>query len=416
MQKLGQKLKILAILVGIFALCGCDEKIPPNAKEANPSKSALSFYTNPLDYLNNIRLNSGLGSLSQNEILDIAALNHAKYVVLNNEISHNENQSGQLFSGVTPQDRAFYAGYNSSVSENLSYNADDMKSAIDGLMSAIYHRFAFLNYEIDEIGIGFFENGKISSYVFEMGNSNIENFCKKGLKDGGFGEFIFGFCKDKNLAMQKAKFQNFKAINPAPFVVYPNLEPALAIFSGEVPDPTPECKILSTPVSIEFNAKSGEIKMVDFVIYDGENELKNTKKIDANSDINGKFSKFQFAVFSREIFKFNHTYKARFDYTQNGESKNIEWEFKTQTPKNHYFIAQNGDNLALLPDMTYDIFISPNDCNDVFGSFKIKYSGEKPEISPISTNFLRVKMGKKSGNKAQIKTDNGKILNLYLKK
>lgn len=417
MQKQVQKLKFWAIVIGIlFAFYGCNE-IPNDAKEASESKSGLSFYQNPLDYLNDIRTDVGLNTLTADYTLEIAAQNHAKYVVANNEISHDETAGKINFTGITPQDRAFAAGFNSSVIENFSYNAEDMKMAIDSLMSAIYHRFGFLDFHIDSVGIGFADDNKISSYVFEMGNSNVENFCKKGVNENGFGEFVFGFCKDKKLAMQKKNFLQAQDLNFIDYVVYPNNEPALAIFNGEIPDPMPKCKILSTPVSIEFNKNAGNIEMQDFKIFNQNgDELKNTEIIDKNNDINGRFNQFQFAVFSKEIFDFDSTYKAQFDYTQNGEAKRIEWEFKTQTPKNHYFVVNGGENLALLPNMTYDIFVRPSDCNDVFKKFKISYSNmQKPEISGLFGNILRVNLNGAKGAKAEISLDNGKTLKLFLK-
>ena len=278
MQKQVQKLKFWAIVIGIlFAIYGCNE-IPNDAKEASESKSGLSFYQNPLDYLNDIRTDVGLNTLTADSTLEIAAQNHAKYVVANNEISHDETAGKINFTGITPQDRAFVAGFNSSVIENFSYNAEDMKMAIDSLMSAIYHRFGFLDFHIDSVGIGFADDNKISSYVFEMGNSNVENFCKKGVNENGFGEFVFGFCKDKKLAMQKKNFLQAQDLNFIDYVVYPNNEPALAIFNGEIPDPMPKCKILSTPVSIEFNKNAGNIEMQDFKIFNQNgDELKNEK-------------------------------------------------------------------------------------------------------------------------------------------
>lgn len=122
--------------------------------------SGFSFYDDPLSYINNVRAKTGLNQLSQNEILNTSALNHAKYVVANEAMSHDETAGRAGFTGENPSKRAFYAGYNAVVRENLSYNSGDLKSAIDGLLSAIYHRFAFLDFASDEIGIGYFEHDK----------------------------------------------------------------------------------------------------------------------------------------------------------------------------------------------------------------------------------------------------------------
>lgn len=78
------------------------------------------MYDDPLSYINNIRMKSGLNAFSSNYILDNAALNHAKYIILNNELSHSQDSNKAHFTGVTPTDRANKSGYNSGVVENLS--------------------------------------------------------------------------------------------------------------------------------------------------------------------------------------------------------------------------------------------------------------------------------------------------------
>lgn len=159
MLKRALRLRLLGLgaLCALFAAC---ENAPSNLKQPLVAMSGFSFYDDPLSYINNVRAKSGLNYFAQNEILNTSALNHAKYVVANEAMSHDETPGKPNFTGENPSKRAFYAGYNAVVRENLSYNSSDLKSAIDGLLSAIYHRFAFLDFASDEIGIGYFEHGK----------------------------------------------------------------------------------------------------------------------------------------------------------------------------------------------------------------------------------------------------------------
>ncbi|MBR7046884.1 MAG: CAP domain-containing protein, partial [Campylobacter sp.] len=248
MQKQVRKLRFFLLLGAAFLLISC-EKAPDNLKKPLESKSGFLVYDEPLNYLNNLRIKSGLNQLKQNQILDLAALNHAKYVVANSIMSHDEIQGKTGFTGENPSKRAEFVGYNSSVRENISFNADDLQSAIDGLMSAIYHRFAFLDFEIDEVGIAYFKNEKDASYAFEMGNSSLERFCSANKNDEGNGRFILGMCKDKTLKMKSDKFEMANRLNSTPFVYFPNSEPQQAFFSNEIPDPIPECKITANPIS-----------------------------------------------------------------------------------------------------------------------------------------------------------------------
>ena len=105
-------------------------------------------------YLNSIRKAMHMQTLIQNDKLGAAAQAHADYLVSNGELSHNEIKGHKNFTGIRPADRAFRAGYDASrVSENLSTKNHSAHSSVDGLFSAIYHRFGFLNPGIDEIGV-----------------------------------------------------------------------------------------------------------------------------------------------------------------------------------------------------------------------------------------------------------------------
>lgn len=108
-----------------------------------------------LHLLNEIRESMGMNTLVHNDYLALAAQAHASYLVRNDVTSHNEIPGLLGFTGRTPADRALKAGYLSTqVSENLSTKNRDSQSSIDGLFSAIYHRFGFLDVGIDEIGVG----------------------------------------------------------------------------------------------------------------------------------------------------------------------------------------------------------------------------------------------------------------------
>ena len=414
MQKQVQKLRILALLGFALFFTSC-EKAPNDTKNPLLSQSGLSMYDDSLSYLNNIRAKSGLNAFSSNHILDGVALNHAKYVILNNDISHSEDSGKAYFTGATPTDRANKSGYNSGVIENLSFNAHDVKSSIDGLMSAIYHRFGFLNYEYDEIGIAKFGDGKNDSYVYEMGNSKIENFCNSNISDSGDGKFILGVCRDKRLRIKYDKYEEYSNFGVSPYVYYPNDEPVLAFFSGEIPDPMPECKIMANPVSIEFNKFEPKVEMINFELFDGDKKLDNTKILTSKNDPNQRLKDRQFVLFSKDVFEFAKEYTVKFSYKQNNQNKELKWKFSTQTPKYDYFLAKNGDNLSLKPDVFYDIFLVPDDCNDLLQNYKTSYSFmNKPEISNPSPNTLRVKLSGDKDAKLQIKINDKKIINLYL--
>ena len=59
------------------------------------------------------------------------------------------------------------------------------------------------------------------------------------------------------------------------YVKFPDAAAVTPYFSGEIPDPFPECKITANSVSIEFGEKAGEIKFKDFEIFKDGQKIQN---------------------------------------------------------------------------------------------------------------------------------------------
>ena len=323
-------------------------------------------------------------------------------------MGHDETAGRAKFSGADPVSRAIAAGYKSRhILENIAYK-NDFKEAVDGLFSAIYHRFAFLNLSVDEVGYALASKDKFNAFVFEMGNSRLNAFCTRGASDTGAGRFYTNVCADKNLKIKDAKFDNFTG-SSKPFVKFPGSNAVTPYFSGEIPDPLPECKITANPVSIEFNANAGEIKFKAFEIFKDGRKLQNLHVITSKNDVNSKFSKGQFAAFAREVFDFGAQYEAVFSYEQaNAQStgtqlKQIKWSFKTKTPQNPYFDARDGDVLGVDAGKIYEIFFRPKDCNDLMTRYVYSVSGfAEAQIKQSGTNTLSVKLKGLAGDTLSI--------------
>ncbi|CZE46926.1 CAP domain-containing protein [Campylobacter geochelonis] len=411
MQKPAQSFKLILLVAAIFLTSCSNEK---NYKTPLQPNSEV-YYSDPVDYINSIRLDSRLNQLKPNQILSHSAQNHAKYTFINKVQSHDEQEGMPAFSGKTPTDRAQNVGYFSGASENISINSKSQIESVSGLMSAIYHRFAFLDPSIDEIGYGTFGDKDRVNLTYNMGNSQINEFCKRGVSDSGYGKFYTGACKQKEISISENRFNNYKDLNFNEYTYYPNSENTKAFFSSEIPDPIPECKITANPISIEFSSYKKAVSMVSFKVFDGEDELKDTKILTSENDVNSIFNKFQFALFSKEVFKFNHSYRAEFEYIQDSKTKKVAWDFKTSTPKYQYFIAKNGDVLGLEPDIWYDVFFYPDNCNDVFKKYSMSYRFmSKPAIDTIDTNSIRVKLSGVKNAYVTLETDNGKKIKMFL--
>lgn len=137
-----------------------------------------------LAYLNQLRAQAGMTTLQQHSALSRAAANHAAYLANSDwrdgnpplRSAHAEEPGGSFFTGKDAAQRVQHAGYpHDAVLENVSQGYADlqMHTAIDGLMSAIYHRFTFLDLAVDEIGIGAQEGVQ----VFNLGRSDLRALC-----------------------------------------------------------------------------------------------------------------------------------------------------------------------------------------------------------------------------------------------
>ena len=154
-------------------------------------------------YLNQLRVQAGMTTLQQQQpALTRAAQNHAAYLANNHwrddeqplHSAHTEEPGGSLFTGEKVAQRVQHTGYpHDAVLENVSQGYADrqMHTAIDGLMSAIYHRFTFLNFAVDEIGVGAEEGVQ----VFELGRSDLRELCMQTGSDAFFTPPVY--CLDR---------------------------------------------------------------------------------------------------------------------------------------------------------------------------------------------------------------------------
>lgn len=397
-------MRLLWFAFALIFLSACtDDK---NLKKASEPKH-FSDKTDILGYLNLIRKDLGLSPLLSDRSLDVSSQAHANYCAKNGVTGHNEIKDKPYFYATTPSKRVIKAGGKTSIaSENITYKKyPDLY--IDSLMSAIYHRFGFTNQEIDIIGFSTVSTDKMTASVFNMSNSKIKKLCEQKFNPSS-GKFIINACENISLKIPKDKFDKAQKIDNVDIVHYPNNIPAQAYFSGENPDPMPECKILSTPVSIEFNRSLGSIKLLSFDIFKNGKKLQNTKLLSSKNDPNKRLNKYQFALFAQKPFEFDSKYEARVSYEQNGKKMQKNWYFTTQTPLKEYFAIDKNDELGVVADREYDIFFVPKNCNDLLNSYK--YSGNaKVKINQIDANLLRIKLSGIKGQSINIKANDYSI-------
>lgn len=306
-----------------------------------------------ITYLNEIREDAKLNILLENTALKKSAKNHVTYLYQNDlHISHEQTKKN-FFSGRWPWDRALYTGYGTSiVSENISEGPETHTESVDMLMLAIYHRFGFLDFNIDEVGI--FKNDNI--FVYNMGNSYIRKACDKD------GDLSVEFCETKK--MKKSEAPNVYKIekNNPDYVIYPpeNSYYNLPAFYDETPNPVPDLKASGNPISIQFNpSKTNSVEIIKFEIRDGE-ELLKSRLLTAKNDPNKKFKKFEYALFPLERLNFGRIYKVLLKAEVNGKPFNKSWTFGTRTLNGTIYSITSLYPVSLTENKKYYLSLDPN--------------------------------------------------------
>lgn len=338
-----------------------------------------------LNHLNEIRKGTELNELKENYQLWKSSKNHTNYIKNNEiEITHVQNLSN-MFSGKHPWNRAEYVGYNNKmVSENISSGVNTYKESIDLLMTAIYHRFGFLDFNIDEIGM--FKNEEVVTY--NMGNSEIRKICeKKG------GEVGIDICNTKN----KIKIEDVEKIkkierkNPE-YIIYPyeNSINNLPTFYDEEPDPIPDRNITGNPISIQFNpSKVKEVKIEEFKLYEGFEEIKKTRLLNKSTDPNKRFSNLEYALFPLEKLKWGKRYTVEIKGKLNGKRFEKKWDFYTKKLNGDIYIVKNIKNYEIWRNKQYYLSFEP----EIFGRIS-KYITNCKGIEFIDYNTIGLKINK----------------------
>jgi uncharacterized protein YkwD len=352
-----------------------------------------------LKYLNYLRVNSGLVPFKLNSHLKEAAKNHANYLIDNSLIGHYEDSNRTGYTGMYGSQRSIHSGYKTSmVIENISNNNYTYKESIDGLMAAIYHRFGFLDFHIDEIGIGIQQNREDrgeTAFVYDMGSQNLEDVCQKknSIKHG---EYVKGICADKDIKiglsflngiLEKNRYRNRKVVT-YPFSGQEDVPPA---FFNELPDPLPNYDVSGFPVSISFNESYFEdIEMISFKLFDENREIKDVIIYDQKTDPNRRLKKSEFALFPLKRLDWNSRYRVEAIYKVDGKLDKKEWSFRTRAFKIPlYRVADNNSSFSMSKGESAIFYFPPKSKVDTLGS--LKYPSYL-DISFIDKNTIQLKV------------------------
>ncbi len=375
-----------------------------------------------LNYLNEIRVHSGLIPFKLNPKLQQASKNHAKYLIENHTIGHYEDSKNQGYTGKYGSERAIYSGYRTSmIIENISNNNPNYKESIDGLMGAIYHRFGFLDFHTDEIGIGIWQNrdDKLeTAFVYDMGSRNLEAICqdKNSITSGEYAE---GICANKSLKIRASLFNrvlNKNRLRNSRVVTYPysNQVDVPPVFYEELPDPLPDYSVSGFPISISFNESYfKKIEMISFKLFESQKkEIKDVIIYDYNTDPNKRLKKFEFALFPLRRLLWGQEYIVKVKYIADGKLESRVWRFKTREFKRPiYRVTKNTNSFTINVGESNIFYFPPTSKRDILTTLKYPAS---LDISFIDKNTIELVANSLKYNKLTLKIGDHK-LNLKIK-
>jgi len=277
-----------------------------------------------LTYLNKLRQGAGLIPLSSSKILNHASKNHANYLIGNHSYGHYEDQNKSGFTGEFASNRVKNEGYHTDlIIENVSSNNKNYKESIDGLFAAVYHRFAFLDFQGDEIGIAIKQNPfnvRETAFVYNIGSSILNKLYKESKKPSK---------KALNRALDNYKNINSNVVT-YPFNKQTDVPP---VFFNEIPDPLPNHDVSGFPISISFNqAHFKTVKLLKFELLKDEKTISKSIVYDNKTDPNKRLDKFSFVLFPLDRLEWNQKYFVKFLAIIDKQLVEKKWSFKTRTP------------------------------------------------------------------------------------
>lgn len=273
---------------------------------ANIDKVCLFAY-------NYLRQKSRLKPVTNNTILRVTALNHARYVSLNKIMGHIEKKGTRHFTGETPTDRMKSAGFSGSGGEVVSYIGNPISDVINWVYT-LYHRFGVLHQNISSIGYGTFLAESEGGYDTGVIDYGVEKEC-------GISVFSYPYNKMENVPIAWNGF--------------------------ETPDPIPnKSKPVGFPITVTFdiikvfssqNDKKTEWEWKGLAFQDSKLELfdDDGNKVEGYNDF-GDYQKDTFcALIPKKPLYYETKYKVVYTYKIDGQEKKYEWMFTTtQKPVN----------------------------------------------------------------------------------
>ncbi len=385
---------------------------------AGPSLARDLDTTQVYQQISELRARAGLNRLSINPQLQAAASDHAIYLLNSGEHGHIQRPGNRYFSGKSATERAAYRGYASrSVKENVSSGQIGYTASLTGLMTAVYHRLAFLSTDIDEIGIASAGTGKDTRYVYVMGNSKLNQLCLNSTQPPNKPHprrFYRNSCNQPRIieASEFERNRDHNTLNNPRILAWPaadtrGVPPA---FFDEQPDPLPDYSVSGNPITIQVNPlKVASTSLLAFELFDADTgqQITQTRILGQHNDPNKHLNAGEWALFPLQRLQWGHSYQVRAKLQINRKIETLQWVFHTRQLPGRQIIAtqaiQHSEVKSAKP-----VFIYAPPSRSWPRMRKISY--QYPQFSHIKSDFidgntLRITAHGNPGDQIRIKID-----------
>lgn len=261
------------------------------------------------NYLNDVRVSSGLGKLAYSAELTKGTENHAHYMVVNSASytdqlqMHFEIAINPGFTGVGPWDRALFAGYASSnVTEDIAVS-NTMAGAVQRLLDTVYHRGTLLNQEYRDVG------SSVNACPLHGEDCNVINLGYK-VPQRNAADFVMVYPKDgqSNVTLS---------------------------MGSEAPNPFPEIAgadattLIGYPVTFAAEAHQ-TLVVTSFTITEaGKTDPLPAWLLTQATDVNHAVRSNEAYLTAKGALKPSTTYNMSFTGSANGKSISKKWSFST---------------------------------------------------------------------------------------
>jgi len=130
-----------------------ESRIASDAASALPAPVASQVEA--LAAINAIRKALDLPAMVGDDRMNIAALQHSRYLAKNKDFGHKEDPAKDGYFGTNASDRLAVYGWIGGCWEDVSYGTPNATEAVKGLFDAPYHRVPFLQPGVISCGAGF---------------------------------------------------------------------------------------------------------------------------------------------------------------------------------------------------------------------------------------------------------------------